>query len=93
MTPLEALRVATLYGAESIGYGADLGSIEAGKLADLVVLNSNPLVNIRNSTDIAYVIKNGDVYEGNTLNRTWPSPRPFPKPYWVKDKEELAKIR
>ncbi|MFN8581104.1 MAG: amidohydrolase family protein [Gemmatimonadaceae bacterium] len=93
MTPLEALRIATLYGAESIGYGADLGSIEPGKLADLVVLNRNPLTDIKNSTDIRWVVKNGEVYEGNTLNRVWPSPRPFPKPYWVKDKEELTKLR
>ena len=46
MTPMEALRIATIYGAESIGYGADLGSIEPGKLADLQVLDANPLENI-----------------------------------------------
>ncbi|MFI5310449.1 MAG: amidohydrolase family protein [Gemmatimonadales bacterium] len=93
MTPMEALRIATIYGAESIGYGADLGSIERGKLADLVVLNSNPLTNIRNSTDIRYVIKNGEVYDAMTLDRVWPSARKFPKPFWVKEKEELQKIR
>ena len=93
MTPMEALRIATLYGAESIGYGRDLGSIESGKLADLVVLNSNPLENIRNSADILYVVKNGEVYEGGTLNRVWPSARPFPKPYWVREKEGLEALR
>jgi cytosine/adenosine deaminase-related metal-dependent hydrolase len=93
MTPMEALRIATLYGAESIGYGADLGSLEPGKLADLIVLNSNPLENIRNSTDIQYVMKNGELYEGATLNRVWPSARRFPTPYWVQEKEALDALR
>ncbi len=93
MTPMEALRIATLYGAESIGYGADLGSLEQGKLADLIVLNSNPLENIRNSTDIQYVMKNGELYEGATLDRIWPSARRFPKPYWVREREELDALR
>ena len=93
MTPMEALRIATIHGAESIGYGKDLGSIEAGKLADLVVLNANPLDNIRNSTDIRYVVKDGEVYEGMTLDRVWPTARAFPKPYWVREKEALEALR
>ncbi|HEX4932950.1 MAG TPA: amidohydrolase family protein, partial [Gemmatimonadaceae bacterium] len=93
MTPMEALRIATTYGAESIGYGKDLGSIEAGKLADLVVLDSNPLDNIRNSADIRYVVKNGEVYEAKTLDRVWPSARTFPRPYWVREREALEALR
>jgi imidazolonepropionase-like amidohydrolase len=93
MTPMEALRIATLYGAESIGYGGDLGSLEPGKLADLVVLNSNPLENIRNSADIHYVMKNGELYQGATLDRIWPSARRFPKPEWVREKEALEALR
>lgn len=92
MTPMEVLRIATLYGAESLGFGSDLGSLEPGKLADLVVLNSNPLDNIRNSNDILYVMKNGELYEGSTLNRVWPSQRTFPKPFWVREKEALEAL-
>ena len=93
MTPMEALRIATLYGAESIGYGADLGSIEAGKLADLQVLDANPLETIKNSTSIRYVMKNGELFDAATLDRVWPSARTFPKPYWVREREDLDGLR
>src|SRR6185437_6314311 len=58
MTPLEALRCATLTGAEDLGMQRLLGSLEQGKLADLIVLNANPLDNIRNTLKIQYVMKN-----------------------------------
>lgn len=67
MTPLEALRCATLTGAEDMGMQAELGSLEKGKLADLVVLTANPLDNIRNTLKIDDVMKNGLLYDGNTL--------------------------
>ncbi len=59
MTPLEALRVATLSPAQALGLDADLGSIEAGKLADFVVLERNPLEAIENTDSVALVVKNG----------------------------------
>jgi len=92
MTNMEALRIATILGAESIGFGDEIGSIEVGKLADLVILNSNPLEDIHNSMDIRYVMKNGELYEGDTLDRIWPSPRPFPTPHWVKEREALEAL-
>ena len=93
MTNMEALQIATIQGAMSIGYEADLGSIEVGKLADLVVLDSNPLDDIQNSTDIRYVMKNGELYEGETLNRIWPSARAFPIPHWVQEQQALDALR
>jgi len=83
MKPMDVLRVGTVYGAESIGLGKQIGSLEAGKLADLIVLDGNPLDDIKNTNTIRYVMKNGRVYEGNTLNEIWPRQRPMPKQWWM----------
>lgn len=79
---MEALRAATIHGAEAIGYAQDLGSLEPGKLADLIVLDRNPLDNIRHTTSIRYVVKNGDLYDGETLDRIAPVKTPRPKQWW-----------
>jgi imidazolonepropionase-like amidohydrolase len=67
MTPLQALRVATLYPAQTLGLDGDLGSIEAGKLADFVVLSKNPLEDIKNSRTVSLVVKNGVAYRPDDL--------------------------
>ncbi len=82
LTPHETLRVVTLFGAEAIGLQQDVGSLEAGKMADLLVLDKNPLENIRNTNSIRYVMKNGELYEGDTLNMVWPEQKPLPKQFW-----------
>jgi Tol biopolymer transport system component len=82
MTPMNALRVATMFGAEAIGMGNDLGSIEAGKMADLVILEANPLDDIRNTAAITHVMKNGRLYAGDTLDEEWPRQRPLGPRYW-----------
>ncbi|MBC7897845.1 MAG: PD40 domain-containing protein, partial [Cytophagaceae bacterium] len=75
-----ALEVASLHGARFIGREQDLGSLEVGKLADFMVLNSDPLVNIRNTTDIQYVVKGGVVYDDESLDELWPRQRPYGTP-------------
>ena len=82
MTTREVLRAATIDGAKIIGFAQDLGSLEVGKLADLVVLDRNPLVDIRNTTSIRYVMKNGELYEGDTLDQIWPVQKKLPKFWW-----------
>jgi imidazolonepropionase-like amidohydrolase len=68
-TPLEALRHGTVDGARIYGF-SDIGSLEPGKLADLVVLSDNPLENIRNTDHIEKVMLNGRLYDAATLNET-----------------------
>jgi imidazolonepropionase-like amidohydrolase len=78
----DALRTATILGAEAIGLGKDLGTIEGNKLADLLVLDANPLENIRNTNTIRYVMKNGRLYDGNTLDEVWPRERVAADEQW-----------
>jgi len=82
MTPREALRVGTRDGAYGIGMDKDLGSLEPGKLADLIVLDANPLDDIHNTEKIRYVMKNGRLYEGETLNEVWPRTKPLAPMWW-----------
>jgi hypothetical protein len=81
--PMDVLKAATIFGAEAIGHGKSLGSIEAGKLADLVVLDANPLENIRNTNTVRYVMKNGRLYDGNSLAEVWPRQRNLAKGWWT----------
>ncbi len=83
--PMGALEVASLHGAKFLGAEQDLGSIEVGKLADLMVLNSNPLTNIRNTEDLLYVMKGGILYNADTLDEIWPRQRPFGSYYWINE--------
>ncbi|MDT8340679.1 MAG: amidohydrolase family protein, partial [Longimicrobiales bacterium] len=85
MSNLEALRVASLHGAHFLGAEEDLGSLRPGKLADLLVLDGNPLEDIRNTARIRYVVKGGVVYEADTLDEVWPRQRPFGPNYWLDD--------
>jgi Tol biopolymer transport system component/imidazolonepropionase-like amidohydrolase len=71
LTPLQALRAATIWGAEYLGLDSQIGSIETGKLADLVVLDANPLDNIRNSEKVNMVMKGGVLFNEN-LDEVWP---------------------
>ena len=77
-----ALRMATLMSADAIGLASDIGSIEVGKLADLQVLGADPLESLENSTTIEFVMKNGRLYEADTLTEVWPRRRPLPTQWW-----------
>lgn len=82
MSPAEILRAATIDGAHILGAPEDLGSIEVGKLADMVILNANPLDDIRNTEEIDRVIQNGRLFDANTLNQIWPEQTEFKTGWW-----------
>ncbi|MFN3997515.1 amidohydrolase family protein [Algoriphagus sp.] len=90
MSNLDAMRVATILGAESLGLDKELGSIETGKLADLVIMDKNPLENIRNTNTISHVVKNGRVYDGNTLDEILPTPRKLDVSSWTKEAPKVT---
>src|SRR5215203_443178 len=78
-----ALEAASVHGAKYLGAWQDLGSLEVGKLADLIVTNSNPLSDIRNTADMRYVMKGGVLYDSNTLDELWPRQRKFGSYPWI----------
>jgi dipeptidyl aminopeptidase/acylaminoacyl peptidase len=82
ISPHQALRIATLTSADAIGLSKDIGSLEVGKLADLQVLDANPLERLENTISIRYVMKNGRLYEAATLNEIWPRQRQLPVQWW-----------
>jgi hypothetical protein len=84
--PAEILRAATVGSAEAIGRSSDLGSIEKGKIADLVVLDRDPLAEIRNAEAIAQVMQGGRLYDAGTLDEVWPVRRDFRRPWYWDDR-------
>ncbi len=83
----DALRAATINGAQKFGLQDELGSIEVGKLADFLVLRCDPLENIRCTADIEYVVKNGFVWHADSMTQMWPEYKPLPKPWWHSDED------
>ena len=88
MTPLQAIRSATLNGAEYLGMSKELGSLEPGKLADLIVLDENPLDDIRNTEKVKYVMLNGRLYEAETMNELGNQEKMRGKFWWQTGRSE-----
>lgn len=90
MSNHEALKAATINGANYIGASNDIGSLKQGKLADLIVMNKNPLDNIRNSESIIYTMINGRLYDTETMNEIGNHPKERTKFYWENSKYNQA---
>jgi imidazolonepropionase-like amidohydrolase/Tol biopolymer transport system component len=90
MTNLEAIRAATLNGADYIGMSKDIGSLEMGKLADLIILDKNPLEDIQNTNTVRYTMVNGRLYETSTMNEIGNQMKNRTKFYWENNKYNQA---
>jgi len=86
MSNMEALQAATINGAHYLGMDKEIGSLETGKLADLIVLDKNPLEDIHNSNTIIYTMVNGRLYDSETMNEIGNHPKERGKFYWEYNK-------
>jgi imidazolonepropionase-like amidohydrolase/Tol biopolymer transport system component len=82
MPPMQVLRAATIEGAQYLAMDKDIGSLEPGKLADLIVLDRNPLENIRNTHSIRYTMVNGRLFDAETINELGNHPRTRKPFFW-----------
>ncbi|MBS7563490.1 PD40 domain-containing protein [Mucilaginibacter sp. Bleaf8] len=92
MSPIQALRCATINGAAYLGMDKEIGSLETGKLADLVVLNQNPLDDIRNSESIKYVMVNGRLYNSDSMTETGNTEKPRMRFWWQLNRGDLFNV-
>lgn len=82
MVPHRVLRTATINGAKTLGLDHEIGSLEVGKLADVIVMDKNPLEDIHNSNSVSLTMVNGRLYDSLTMNEIGNYDRPRSKFYW-----------
>lgn len=78
------LHAATAGAAETIGRLDDMGTLEAGKYADLIVFDRDPLIDIRNTLSVRLVMRGGQLFDADTLDELWPSTRKLPAPWFAR---------
>ncbi len=91
MNPLEVLKCATVNGSKIVGRPDEIGTIEPGKLADLIIFDKNPLDDIHNTNTIHWVMKNGELFEGDTLNQLYPEQKKL-EPLWFSNHYDEPKV-
>jgi Tol biopolymer transport system component len=91
MTPMEILHAATIGSRKTIGREAEFGSLEPGKFADLIILDKNPVADIKNTLSIESVMKNGRLYDAGTLDEVWPRQRPLPPLWFQTDDDDITR--
>jgi imidazolonepropionase-like amidohydrolase/Tol biopolymer transport system component len=92
MSPMQVLRCATINGAAYLGMEKEIGSLETGKLADLIILNDNPLDDIRNSVKISQVMVNGRLYNADSMNETGNREKPRLRFWWQQNHGEITNV-
>jgi len=92
MTPLQAIRCATINGAAYLGMDKEIGSLETGKLADLIVMDMNPLEDIRNSEKIKYVMVNGRLYDADSMNEIGNRDKPRLHFWWQMGRGDMISL-
>lgn len=89
MAPMAVLHAATAGAAETIGRLGDMGTLEPGKYADLVVFDADPLADIRNSKSLSLVMRGGQLFDAATLDELWPEARPLPAPWFANGEKAM----
>jgi adenine deaminase len=89
LTPLEAIRAGTWDAAVKLGLQSDIGALKTGMLADLIILDANPLDDIYNLDRQTWIVKNGFVFDAESMTQVWPSLEPLEPFFWMPDEDRV----